>query len=135
MGLKDPRVGYNSVNEFMGSGLPWVISNTASSTVIKHSFDKITRHIKISNHAASGVYLRVGFTQNGIAGAGDAYYYKVNGGDSFEIDARIKDIYVVRDSATDAAYSLYAELTMIDSDMMPVLTGSLGGTAFWNGVG
>jgi len=135
MGLKDPRVGYNSVNEFMGSGLPWVISNTASSTVIKHSFDKITKHIKISNHAALGVYLRVGFTQNGIAGVGNAYYYKVNGGDSLEIDARIKDIYVVRDSATDAAYSLYAELTMIDSDMMPVLTGSLGGTAYWNGVG
>lgn len=135
MGLKNPRVGYNSVTEFMGSGLPWVISNTASSTVIKHSFDKITRHIKISNHAALGVYLRVGFTQNGIAGAGDAYYYKVNGGDSFEIDARIKDIYVVRDSATDAAYSLYAELTMIDSDMMSVLTGSLDGTVYWNGVG
>jgi len=133
--MKDPRVGFNSVTEFMGSGLPWVISSTATATVTKHSFDKVTKHLKISNLAADGVYLRVGFTENGINGVGANYYYKVNGGQAFEFDARIKEVFILKDGATNAAYSLYAELTNIDSDMMPILTGSLNGSTFWNGIG
>jgi len=133
--MKDPRVGFNSVTEFMGSGLPWVISSTATATVTKHSLDKVTKHLKISNLDADGVYLRVGFTENGINGVGANYYYKVNGGQTLELDARIKEIFIKRDGATDAAYSLYCELTNIDSDMMPVLTGSIGGSTFWNGIG
>jgi len=133
--MKDPRVGFNSVTEFMGSGLPWVISSTATTTVTKHSLDKVTKHLKISNLDADGVYLRVGFTENGINGVGANYYYKVNGGQTLELDARIKEIFIKRDGATDAAYSLYCELTNIDSDMMPVLTGSIGGSTFWNGIG
>jgi len=135
MGLKDPRIGYNSVNEFMGSGLPWVITGTAAATVTKHSFDKVTKHLKISNSAAAGVYLRVGFTENGVNGVGANYYYKVNGGQTLELDARIKEIFIKRDDATDADYSLYCELTNIDADMMPILTGSLNGSTFWNGIG
>ena len=133
--MKDPRVGFNSVTEFVGSGLPWVISSTATATVTKHSLDKITKHLKISNSAAAGVYLRVGFTENGINGVEANYYYKVNGGQALELDARIKEIFIKRDAATDADYSLYCELTNIDADMMPILTGSLNGSTFWNGIG
>jgi len=133
--MKDPRVGFNSVTEFMGSGLPWVISSTATATVTKHSLDKVTKHLKISNSAAAGVYLRVGFTENGINGVGANYYYKVNGGQALELDARIKEIFIKSDTATDADYSLYCELTNIDADMMPILTGSLNGSTFWNGIG
>jgi hypothetical protein len=135
MGMKDPRVGFNSVTEFMGSGLPWVITSTATDVVTRHSFEKITKHVIIHNLAASGVYLRVGFTENGINGVGASYYYKVNGGQVFEFDARIKEVFILRDGATSAAYSLYAELTNIDSFMMPILTGSLNGSPFWNGIG
>jgi len=133
--MKDPRVGFNSVTEFMGSGLPWVISSTATATVTKHSFDKVTKHLKISNLDAAGVYLRVGFTENGINGVGANYYYKVNGGQALELDARIKEIFIKSDDMTDADYSLYCELTNIDADMMPILTGSLNGSTFWNGIG
>ena len=135
MGMNDPKIGYNSVTEFMGSGLPWVITATAGSTVTKHSFDKITKHIKISNLAAPGVYLRVGFTDNGIRAVGSNYYYKVNGGETLELDARVKNVFLLRDASTDALYSIYAELVGIDASMMPILTGSIDGTTFWNGVG
>lgn len=133
--MNEPRIGYNSVTEFMGSGLPWVITATAGATVTKHSFNKITKHIKISSHAGNGVYLRVGFTANGINGVGANYYYKIDGGTTLELDARIKDIFLLRDASTDVLYSLYAELVGIDASMMPVLTGSIDGTTFWNGVG
>ena len=135
MGMNDPKIGYNSVTEFMGSGLPWVITATAGATVTKHSFDKITKHIKISNLAADGVYLRVGFTSNGVNGTTANYYYKVNGGTTLELDARIKDIFLLRDASTNALYSLYAELVGINASMMPILTGSIDGATFWNGVG
>lgn len=135
MALKDPRVGFNSVTEFMGSGLPWVISGSASSTVIRHKFDKIAKQIKIKNHETSGTRLRVGFTENGVNGVEGQYYFGVDGGDLFEFDARIKEVFLLRDGANDVDYSLYAELTMIDSDMMPVLTGSLNGSTYWNGIG
>ena len=133
--MDNTRIGYNSVTEFMGSGLPWVITATAGATVTKHSFDKITKHIKISNLAAPGVYLRVGFTNNGVSGVGANYYYKVNGGTTLELDARVKNIFLLRDASTDALYSIYAELVGIDASMMPILTGSIDGTTFWNGIG
>lgn len=135
MGLKDPRVGYNSVTEFMGSGLPWVISGSAGATVVNHKFDKITKRIIIKNHEPVGTVLRVGFTENGINGVSGQYYFGVDGGDVFEFDTRIKEIFLKKDGVNNVDYSLFAELTMIDSDQMPILTGSQSGTTFWNGVG
>jgi hypothetical protein len=135
MGLKDPRVGFNSVTEFMGSGLPWVISGSAGATATRHQFDKVSKRIIIKNHESAGTVLRVGFTENGINGVSGQHYFGVDGGDTFEIDVRIKEIFLKRNGSTDVDYSLFVELTMIDSDMMPLLTGSLNGTTFWEGVG
>jgi hypothetical protein len=135
MGMNEPRIGYNSVTEFMGSGLPWVISGTAGSSATSFQFEKISKHIIIKNHESAGKYLRVGFTLNGINGVGANYFFRVDGGDTFEFDARIKEIYLKRDGGSDISFSMYAELVGIDATMMPQLTGSVGGTTFWNGVG
>ena len=135
MGTNQPKIGYNSVTEFMGSGLPWVISGTAGTTATSYKFDKITKHVIIANHESAGKYLRVGFTLNGIDGVGGNYFFRVDGGSTFEFDARVKEIYLKRDGANDISFSMYAELVGIDAMMMPVLTGSIDGTAFWNGVG
>jgi hypothetical protein len=135
MGMNQPRIGYNSVTEFMGSGLPWVISGTAGTNAVSYKFDKIAKHIIIANHESAGKYLRVGFTLNGINGAEGNYFFRVDGGNTFEFDARIKEIYLKRDGSNDISFSMYAELVGIDAMMMPQLTGSVGGTPFWNGVG
>ena len=135
MGLKDPRIGYNSVTEFVGSGLPWVISGTAGTNAESYKFDKITKHIIIANHESVGKHLRVGFTLNGINGAEENYFFRVDGGSTFEFDARIKEIYLKRDASHDISFSMYVELVGIDATMMPQLTGSVGGSTFWNGVG
>jgi hypothetical protein len=136
MGLKDPKVGFNSVTEFMGSGLPWVTSSMANGgTTYNIKFPKITKRLSVWNHeAASGKHIRVGFTKNGVETGGR--FFLVDSGQTFEFDARVKEVFIRSDDAADnPLYSLYAELVGIDSDMMPILTGSINGTVFWEGVG
>ena len=134
MGLKDPRIGFNSVTEFMGSGLPWVTSSYASSVVTQYKFSKLTKRLSVWNHdSTAGKHIRVGFTENGV---NNGNYFLVDSGQTFEFDARLKEIFIRADDAMDTPqYSVYAELVGIDSDMMPRLTGSIDGTIFWEGVG
>lgn len=135
MGLKDPKIGYNSVTEFMGSGLPWVTSSVVlANATYGYNFPKITKRVFVWNHnTGSNVHIRVGFTKNGIE-LGN--YFKIDGGEHFEFDARIKQIFLRSDTAVDNhPVSIYAELVGIDSDMMPILTGSISGETFWEGVG
>lgn len=136
MGLKDPRIGYNSVTEFMGSGLPWVTSSIATGgTTFNYKFAKITKRLSVWNHENSaGKHIRVGFTKNGIENTGN--YLRIDSGQAFEFDARVKEIFIRADDVADnPPFSIYAELIGIDSDMMPILTGSVNGTTFWEGVG
>ena len=135
MGLNDPRIGYNSVTEFMGSGLPWVTSSVApGSAVINYKFAKITKRLSVWNHdTTAGNHIRVGFTRNGVNGGN---HLKIDAGQTFEFDARIKEIFIRADDPADSPpFSVYAELIGIDADMMPALTGSLNGAVFWEGVG
>jgi hypothetical protein len=135
MGLQDPRIGFNSVTEFMGSGLPWVTSSIAVGGITyNYRFPKITKRLSVWNHATGpGQHLRVGFTKNGIE---KANYFLVDAGQAFEFDTRVKEIFVRSDDAGDSPlHSVYAELVGIDADMMPQLTGSIGGAVFWEGVG
>jgi hypothetical protein len=135
MGLRDPRIGYNSVTEFMGSGLPWVTSSVAlGGTTYNYSFQKITKRLSVWNHDTSaGKHIRVGFTKNGVE---NSNYFLVDAGQTFEFDARVKEVFVRADDAADnPPFSIYAELIGIDSDQMPTLTGSIGGATFWEGVG
>ena len=135
MGLKDPRVGFNSVTEFMGSGLPWVTSSIASgATVYQYDFAKLTKRVSVWNHATgSGVHLRVGFTKNGV---NQGNHLKIDGGQVFEFDSRLKNIFVKADDPLDTiSFSVFAELIGIDSEQMPLLTGSIDGVTFWEGVG
>lgn len=137
MSLNNPSSGFFSSPEFQASGLPWAISaSTTNTTVIKYTFPKVTKSISIHNlESSAGKLLRVGFTLNGVNGAGANYYFCVDSGDLFTFDARVKEIYVRSDTTNTIAFSIYAALTTIDEKFMPILTGSVGGTTYWNGVG
>ena len=135
MSLRDPRIGYNSVTEFMGSGLPWVTSSIASGgTTYNYQFQKITKRLSVWNHETSaGKHIRVAFTKNGVE---KSNYFLVDGGQTFEFDARVKEVFIrSNDNSDSPLFSLYAELIGIDADQMPILTGSINGTTFWEGVG
>jgi len=138
MGLSNPRSGTNVPAEFTMSGLPWVVSGTTvSNTVTSYQLPKVTKNITFHNlSTTSNKFIRVGFTLNGVNGVGGNYYFSVNSGETVTLDARVKEVHVRGDTFTDTLnYSLYCSLTMIDSTMMPILTGSIGGTTMWEGIG
>jgi len=135
MGLKDPRIGFNSVTEFMGSGLPWVTSSVILPGVTyRYEFKKLSKRVFVWNHnTGSNIHVRVGFTRNGVE-LGN--YFKIDGGEQFEFDSRVKEVFLRSDTAIDShPISIFAELVGIDASMMPILTGSVDGTAFWEGIG
>ena len=132
--LDNAKSGFNSATEYMISGLPWVTSSIATGgTTFGYQFDKLSKHIIVANNDSAGKYLRVGFTKNGVE---KGNYFRINGGSTVEFDTRVKEIYVRADNNADSPpFSLFAELVNVDSSMMPVLTGSINGVTFWNGIG
>jgi hypothetical protein len=136
MALNNVKPGFNNAAEFTASGLPWVLSGTVSNSVVKYSFPKVTKDIVIiNNNTTAAQRLRVGFTENGVNGVGNAYYILVNGGSNITLNVRVKELYLLRDGGSDISTSVCANLTTIDAMMMPILTGSLGGATYWEGVG
>lgn len=137
MGLNNPSAGYHASTEFVSSGLPWLITGSTTNTdVIRYTFPKVTKSITIHNlETSSNKFLRLGFTQNGVNGVGGNYYFIIDSGDIVTLDARVTELFVRADVSNTLPFSIYAALTTIDNNFMPVLTGSIGGVSFWEGVG
>ena len=137
MGLGNPSSGYYSSTEFVPSGLPWAITSaTTTTSVVKYTFPKVTKSITIHNlESSASKLLRIAFTENGVNGVGANYYFNIDSGDIITLDARVTEVFLRSDSSNTINFSIYAALTTIDNNFMPVLTGSVGGTAYWEGVG
>jgi hypothetical protein len=137
MSLNNTRSGLNNTAEFVTSALPWVITGITSGTdVITYNLPKVSKNIVLMNNASTGSYLRLGFTENGINAVEDKYYFNVDGGQSINLDVRVKTFFVRADSSGSLDFSIYAGLTTIDNIMMPTLTGSLAVQGDgWEGVG
>lgn len=135
MSLDTPKSGFASAAEFQSSALPYVTSSQApifSSGALQINFPKVTRFITVSNGAAAGSRLRVGFTRNGLT---NGNYFLVDGGQVVTFELRIKSLFVAGDT-TSPVMSLMAGLTNVDQNFMPTLTGTLGdGSPGWLGVG
>jgi len=134
MSLNNPSSGFFSTPEFQASGLPWtVVGTTSGISVVRYSLPKVTKCITIVNNESTATdRIRVGFTENGINGSN---YVLVNGGQVVTLDARVKEVFVRANVAGAFSYSVYCALTTIDGRFMPILTGSIGGTSYWDGVG
>lgn len=116
--MQYPNPGYNDVPSYLASGLPYVTSSAATTTVSKISFPYITKFITIR---AEG-NLNVGFTLLGVAN-GDHYVVPTNGYITMEV--RVKEIYVKRPSGVGSInFHLLAGLTGIPTASVPTLTGS-----------
>ena len=134
MSLNNPSSGFFSTPEFQASGLPWSVSAaTSATTVVKYALPKVTKSITIINNDATATNrIRIGFTENGVNGSN---YVLVNGGQTVTLDARVKEIFVRANTSGAFTYSIYCALTTIDGKFMPILTGSVGGASYWDGVG
>jgi len=134
MSLNNPNSGFFSTPEFQASGLPWTVTAATSGVIIaKYSLPKVTKSITFVNTDTTATNrIRVGFTENGINGTN---YVLVNGGQTITLDARVKEIFIRANASGAYTYSVYCALTTIDGRFMPILTGSVDGSNYWDGVG
>lgn len=128
--LNNPKPGYNALNEYQASALPWVTSSyAAQGRTYGYNFDYVTKFVVIKNlTSTSGSNLRVGFTKNGVE---NSNYFLVAPSDQIDLEYRVNELYLRADGAYSVQYSVAAGLTAIESRFAVPITGSNG----YNGVG
>lgn len=119
--LNNPRPGFNAAPEYMISGIPHVLSGSATATPTNVEFPYVTRAITVTNNSAAGSVLRVGFTQNGVNLTNN---YPLDGKQSVRLEVRVRDLWVRAEAGT-VNYGVCAELTPIERMHMLPLTGSV----------
>jgi hypothetical protein len=132
MPLDNPNGGIGYAAEFQSSALPWVTSSVAPNqgSPIEIDFPKVTRFIILSNTGAST--LSFGFTYNGVKNSSNKYI--LSGSQVISIEARVKALWLQGEGG-NPSYSLFAGLTTVRSQDMPLLTGSAPDGSAWPGVG
>ena len=130
--LKSYQAGLGSVGQYQASSRPFLSSSIAvaasGAPVIKVSFPTVTKFITIKNTgpaASDAASLRVGFSENGIAGTN---YFILENDESYSADWRVSAVYLRVDSgAVNATASVIAGETGIDSmELVHNWTGSTG---------
>jgi len=110
MPLGNPSEGFQNAQAYQAPGLPFV-RTTSSQEQIK--FPNVSRSIHVT---ADGGDVAVYFAENAPA----TRQFTVKSGTTIELSVRVKDLWVNPASAV----SVFAALTTIPRDAMPVLTGS-----------
>jgi hypothetical protein len=118
MGLGNNRPGFNSVGEYTISGLPWVTSSIASSTVQQWNFHHVTREVNVMNFGSGS--LGVGFSAPGML---DGHQFMLPPSASINFNVRTTQLYVRAIDGTPQ-YSIFASLTLVAAGDMPPLSGS-----------
>jgi len=137
MSLNNPQGGIGYAAEFQSAALPFLTASVApvvSSGLLRVDFPKVSRFINVTNMAAVGNKLRIGFTRNGMSTPFNNYYV-LDGTQQVMLELRVTSVYFAGTSGS-IEFSMCAGLTNVDARQMPVLTGTLGnGDPGWLGVG
>ena len=137
MAINHPKAGANSIPAYQMSGVPFVTSSASGEVTdspLEVKFPYVTRFFVVQNTSAHP--MRIGFTLDGVKPDITSNYYVLSGNNSTpRLELRCKSLFFARDSASNASFSLIAGLTTIESDEFPILTGSVGGTVAFEGVG
>jgi hypothetical protein len=121
MSLNNPRPGFNSAPEYMVSGIPHVLSGSATTTPTLVEFPYVTRAITIANNSAAGTVLEIGFTLNGV---NLSNRFPLDGKANVRFEVRVRDLWL-RAESSPVNYGVLAELTPIERMYMLPLTGSV----------
>ena len=120
----------NYVPNYQLSGIPYVISKTGvDNNAASLSFPFVTKSMKIQNFGSGD--LRIGFTEDGVDGTNDKYYFFIPAAAAGKIttvdfDVRCKTLWYRADDTTNTDMSVYAALTPINSGSFPNLTSANG---------
>ncbi len=144
MSMNHPKTGPNFAPAYQTSGVPYVTSSAANEVPIntgvpiKLEIPFVTKFFQIENTDLNGK-LRVGFSLHGVKpSSGQTINYFVVGTNSKSsvYDIRTKDLFFLGDDGTNpTSFRVSAGLTTIDRKEFPTLTGSINGTASFEGVG
>lgn len=121
MSLNNPRPGFNSAPEYAVSGIPHVLSGSATTTPVLIEFPYVTRALTVANNSAAGVVLEIGFTQNGV---NMSNRFPLDGKKHVRFEVRVRDLWL-RAESSSVDYGVLAELTPIERMYMLPLTGSV----------
>jgi len=143
MPLNNVRPGFNAAAEYTVSGIPHVVSGSATSTPTVIEFPFVTRAITIANNSVVGTVLEVGFTLNGV---NLANRFPLDGKQMQRFEVRVRDLWLRSESNVTASFGVLAELTPIERHQMMPLTGSVdtstqagrlmaSGSIVWSGIG
>jgi hypothetical protein len=132
----DYRAGLGNVGSYQSSAKPFLsasIEIPSNNNIIKIEFPNVTRFITIKNTGPDGsneVDVRIGFSENGVNGAGNNNWLLLNNQESYSADWRVKAVYMRIDptgGSTNATASVIAGLTTIDQvELHHNWTGSQG---------
>jgi len=126
--------GNLTVNEgyvpaYQGSGKPFAVTVTTSTSAQEIKFPTVTRWIQVANTGATTEDLLIGFSENGVDGKENDYWYVLEpaadgGGSTGRLELKCKSIWIKSSGGTPVC-SVIAGLTNI-GDLTTVLTGSRG---------
>tara|TARA_R100000995_G_scaffold74175_1_gene43116 strand:- start:64 stop:441 length:378 start_codon:yes stop_codon:yes gene_type:complete len=105
--------------------VPFVQTGVISDTnVLTVTFLNMTDHITVRNaNTATTSTLKVGFTAAGVAAVA---YVALHTGESITLDARMKQICLLKSAGTSIIYTLTGALTRLESQDYPDITTANG---------
>lgn len=126
--------GNLTVNEgyvpaYQGSGKPYAETITTSTTAQEIKFPTVSRWIQVANLGGTGEDLLIGFSEHGVAGTENDYFYRLKpaadgGGSTGRLELKCKSVWIKSSTGTPVC-SVIAGLTNI-GDLTTALTGSKG---------
>ena len=115
------RPGLGNVGSFQTSGIPWVSSSVncpasgAATVANEISFPYVTKKVVVRSDSGD---IRVGFSDAGVRGIENPYYFTLGSGTSLELDFKVSRIYLYSDGGSAQTATVVAGLTSIDPEQL-----------------
>lgn|SRR3990167_1506982 len=158
MAFRGPKPGINDIGSFQLSAVPYVTASLLQKgQTLEINFPHVTRFFTVFNQGSPETEVAVGFSVTGTMSGSDAagsykggHYFVVKGGTNYTADIRCANLFLSNSvgepttvlggkqevqAARTLRINVLAGLTMIDRELMPILTATLNGTASFKGVG
>jgi len=117
------RPGLGHTPSYQSSGIPWLKSDTITSTVTSYEFPNVTKFITILAHGtANNKTVKIAFSENGLS----TNYFTLYPGEQVTLEVKVKEIFMTKGDTNDIDVSVCAGLTNIPAG---ALQGNWSGSA------
>ena len=129
MAIYNYQAGLGNVGSYQVSGKPFVSSSIIVPSEVGPAkgiyFPAVTKTITVRNDGSPTI--RCGFSALGTSGSAASNYFTLTEGTSFEMDFKVRALYLICDSAATSTATVIAGLTSIESGSLASnWSGSVG---------